>query len=562
MPIGRIGTDLIVNTLTVNDQGRPSVTSLADGRFIVTWQSDEGDLEIRVRLYNPDGTPAGNDFQANSTTANDQGNPSVAPLADGRYFVTWDSNEFGGGTDSNIRGRIFDANGVPVANDFFVNTTVVMDQTFPTMTSLADGRVLVAWRSDDLLGDGDIRARLFSLDGTPADNDFIVNTTTADNQFSPSVTSFADGRYLVTWTSDDAGLNIRARLYNLNGTPVGDDFVVNTSSLPIGSPSATSLADGRYVVTWQSLAGLGDNDIRARIFNANGSPVGDDFVVNNTTANVQGSPSTTALADGRFVITWQSDEGGGDNDIRARLFNLDGTAAGNDFVVNTTTVNDQIVPSVTALADGRFVVTWQSDEGATGNDIRAQIFDPTVFVGTSGGDVWMGGNFADRMSGYGGQDDLSGLGGDDRLSGDSGNDTLNGGNGNDLLFGGANNDVLTGGLGRDLMSGGPGRDLFDFNSFKETGRGAKRDIIQDFQSVDNITGDDIDLTTIDAKAGVKHNQAFKFIGAQHFHDKAGELRFIDKGASCIVQGDVNGDGKADFEILVKVGTLHQSDFLL
>ena len=42
----------------------------------------------------------------------------------------------------------------------------------------------------------------------------------------------------------------------------------------------------------------------------------------------------------------------------------------------------------------------------------------------------------------------------------------------------------------------------------------------------------------------------------------GELRYTDKGSTSLVQGDVNGDGKADFEILVKVGALGSGDFIL
>ncbi|MEQ1670666.1 MAG: hypothetical protein ABL893_07405, partial [Hyphomicrobium sp.] len=36
------------------------------------------------------------------------------------------------------------------------------------------------------------------------------------------------------------------------------------------------------------------------------------------------------------------------------------TPIGNDIQVNTTTANDQLYSSVTALADGGFVVTWTS----------------------------------------------------------------------------------------------------------------------------------------------------------------------------------------------------------
>ena len=90
-------------------------------------------------------------------------------------------------------------------------------------------------------------------------------------------------------------------------------------------------------------------------------------------------------------------------------------------------------------------------------------------------------------------------------------------------------DILTGGLGRDILLGGSERDLFDLNNIKETKRGApNRDQILDFQPGTNITGDDIDLRTIDAKTGVGAT-AFKFIGAQHFHHVKGELHYVKSG---------------------------------
>jgi hypothetical protein len=73
---------------------------------------------------------------------------------------------------------------------------------------------------------------------------------------------------------------------------------------------------------------------------------GSDFIVNTTTASSQFSPTVTALPDGHFVVTWYSLDGGDGSGtlIRARLFHADGTAAGDDFVVNTTTANDQVSP--------------------------------------------------------------------------------------------------------------------------------------------------------------------------------------------------------------------------
>jgi Ca2+-binding RTX toxin-like protein len=101
-------------------------------------------------------------------------------------------------------------------------------------------------------------------------------------------------------------------------------------------------------------------------------------------------------------------------------------------------------------------------------------------------------------------------------------------------------------LGKDWQTGGTGTDIFDFNLKTETVRGANRDVIMDFNRVEL---DQIDLIGIDARKGAG-NQAFKFIGAKQFHDKAGELHYIKKAGFLLVEGDIDGNGRADFQIQV------------
>lgn len=137
---------------------------------------------------------------------------------------------------------------------------------------------------------------------------------------------------------------------------------------------------------------------------------------------------------------------------------------------------------------------------------------------------------------------------------------INGGSGNNKLVGGDGNDTLAGGLGADVLKGGAGADKFDFNKIIESGlTSATRDSIQGFQR----GTDDIDLRTLDAKAGVSGNQAFTFIGAHAFHHAKGELRIVDTGPNIRVEGDTTGDGHADFQIMVTgIGSLAKGDFLL
>lgn len=122
---------------------------------------------------------------------------------------------------------------------------------------------------------------------------------------------------------------------------------------------------------------------------------------------------------------------------------------------------------------------------------------------------------------------------------------LNGNGGNDTIFGGAGNDSIIGGSGSDFLFGGGGSDSFNFRSASQSSPG-NRDIIGDFSA----GSDKIDLSAIDGKAGIAGNQSLAYIGTSSFHHVKGELRM----SAGVVQGDTNGDGVADFELVVSDGS--------
>ena len=155
--------------------------------------------------------------------------------------------------------------------------------------------------------------------------------------------------------------------------------------------------------------------------------------------------------------------------------------------------------------------------------------------------------------------DIHGGLGFDTIGGGAGQDVIFGDNGNDVLKGGGGNDILTGGTGRDTLRGGLGDDSFNFNSVNDSAVGAQRDHIVDFAQGEDV----IDVSTIDANAGVGGNQTFDFIGNAAFSNTAGELRAMNSGGNTIVAGDRDGDGNADFQILVVgVTGLTEGDFVL
>ena len=130
------------------------------------------------------------------------------------------------------------------------------------------------------------------------------------------------------------------------------------------------------------------------------------------------------------------------------------------------------------------------------------------------------------------------------------NNTLTGNAAGNVLTGLGGVDRLIGSGGADTLDGGLGGDKFIYNAVGDSATGAA-DTIVAFDGLGAAAGDQIDLSKIDANTIIAADQAFSFIGTGAFTGTAGELHVVASGVDSLVQGDINGDAIADFEILVK-----------
>lgn len=488
----RFGSEFQVNAPTFGEKYTPFITGLADGRFVVTWrdsgrfQSDDRGSSIKAQVFNADGSRSGQEIPVNPAATSNHYTPVVTTLADGRFAIAWFDvgNSASGPSDFDVRAQIFNADGSPVGADIVVNTTTLARQFEPSITALADGRFVVTWQDDSRTG-GDtsnwaVRAQIFNPDGSHSGNEFLVNTSTAGTQGQPEVVALQNGGFVIAWKGLEDTLGhftpaILAQMYNPDGSRLGGEFLVNTTPTRAEKElDVTELSSGRFVITWEDRDGV--DGVFARIFNADGNPVGDEFRLNPNLVHADNEHSVTALADGGFVVTWATwaelygDSSG--SGVVARVYNADGSPRGSEFLVNTTTHEDQGETSVSALVDGRFVVTWQDGSpagaGTSGNVIRGQIFDPRLAAvdldGSSLGDDFVGTGFDDVMRGQLGNDRLVGRGGNDQLFGGPGSDRLLGGTGKDTLEGEDGDDFLQGGSGADVLNGGNGRDRAEYTN--------------------------------------------------------------------------------------------------
>ena len=129
------------------------------------------------------------------------------------------------------------------------------------------------------------------------------------------------------------------------------------------------------------------------------------------------------------------------------------------------------------------------------------------------------------------------------------------------MIGGACDDLIYAAGGQDSLAGGLGRDTFQFRASSDSSAGSSDSILDFAAGVDRI-----DLRFIDSDSNEAGDQAFEFIGSGAFQKVAGQLRAFETGAGqWRVEGDVDGDGAADFALDVTLAgqaPLTVSDFIL
>jgi hypothetical protein len=390
------GPEFQVNSYTTSAQFGATVAASRDGGAFVIWQSSDAQDGDRTGVFGQRlddmGALVGNEFMVNTTTYLSQTRPDAASDQSGNFVVVWQS-DLQDGDNSAVVGQRFDNTGSKVGTEFIVNNQTAGSQFNPHVGRADDGRFVVIFVDRAGL-DGDSRgifARLYDDEGDPVDDQFQVNSYTAGSQDYPDASMAPDGSFVVVWTAasdtaqDGDGQSIVGRRFDASGSPAGDEFIVNSYTTGNQLNSwVESTSDGGFVVTWEA-AGDQDGDsigVFARRFDSTGTPLGDEFQVNGFTTGLQFDGRPAPQPDGGLVITWTSRDQDGDNGgVFARSFDAAGTGSA-DIPVNTTTAGNQNGNAVATT--GSFLVAWTSDDqDGDGDAVIARYFDVATGSTTS-----------------------------------------------------------------------------------------------------------------------------------------------------------------------------------
>ena len=322
IPLVQCTTSMSAAVTTAYGDGKP----LAGATVQIIKESSDA-----FRVNDPE--PVWNPSNASRPQRYNQTDAQVAMDADGDFVITWQGYVPGSvnpGSGYDIFARRFSPAGYvnQVQSVQFTpgNASVALSGTF-TLTTGKGTTASISFNSTNLgTAATAVQQALISLGYDPA------TKVTAMQQGASYVLQIA-------WGGNDTAISI----------PL---VQVTTTMQLAGQPVVTSNIP---FVADMSHDGTPDTPIGSVV------PLGGQFQVNTFTANDQTSPSIGMDENGDFTIAWQSEGQGLSffNIIEAQRFDRNGTPLGNEFMVNATdntTIN--FAPYVGMADDGTTAITW------------------------------------------------------------------------------------------------------------------------------------------------------------------------------------------------------------
>ena len=504
--------------LTGTGAGDPAIVATEGGGFAVVYVFGGN---IFSQAFTASGNPVGS--TTTQVTGGTNSAPQVAALKGGGFAIVYDDADFGGQPGIGLKLSTAAAN-VVIRVDTLSGINGDRD---PEITVLDNGFIVVTWTHEFSGTDDDIYGRIFSADGTPvviSNNNigngvFSIDTSTLD-QTQSSLAALLNGMFITTWTnagvdngSDGISGDVRELMRTITSDAAGDtltgdelrDILIGNGGddTLIGNDGDDVLIGGASIIdTGLSgvdtlVGGAGKDTLYG---NDNGDflrgGAGVDAVFGNTGDDIifisegddaigetyNGGADTDTISTGQQSISYT---------INLRddfLSSIEKLNIGQSSVVGTSTF--QVLASqFGAGLSTSLEVTGSNNAGNrdtlsiyfSGTDIFLDLRNLT-FINFSDADdavIVSANNLANRVDGSSVRDQIFGFDGADILSGYGGND---------VLYGGTGDDILVGGAGIDYQEGGSGNDNFAHANASENGVGETYDGGEDTDTISINSG--------------------------------------------------------------------------
>ena len=354
-----------------------ATTVLANGNYLVIHQTvtdpvgKPEDVDgIQGELFDPQGQLVVPPFAVNTHEGAGKGDPDVAPLPGGGFVAVWTSSGQDGSSDA-VYAQLFKTGGAKSGWEFLVNTTTDGYQYDPTVATWSDGSFIVCWQSDNVdISSMGIVCQRFTGKAVKEGGEVLVNSNGEGLQRQASVATIAQGKAIVVWATathpQDAAHAVIGQLLDAEGNKQGGEFLVNSyTGYEQWSPNVAARSCGGFVVVWQGRGngGMGyDQDgIFARLFGEDGAPLAGEFRVNVHLNGKQDRPAVAAGPDCSFAVSWDGPSlDGSHTAVWFQQFDADAMPVGDQVTVSTFPWWEKVLSDISLFPDGKALVSWSA----------------------------------------------------------------------------------------------------------------------------------------------------------------------------------------------------------
>ena len=356
----------------------PIVSTLSDGGYVVAWNgatTDSQGTDIFVQRFDSSDATVGSSIRLAGATGNYADTiPLLQALTNGSFVVVWRGATATNGTDIFV--QAYDADNLAVGGlKQLAGATGNFSDASPVVTAFADGSYAVAWSGvTSSAGYQDIYLQRY--DNTHMAQGSLVQLAGVAGNYrdlNPQIATLADGGYIVSWdgqTDNNQGTDIFIQRYAADNTSVGMPSRLQgmSGTLADSMVKVASLTDGGYVLSW--VGGTSDSqgtDIFVQRYDANGAAVNAVVRLQGMSGDLADSSCVVAAGqNGGYLVAWTGVTSDGQSiDLFAQAYdaaNQTMSASPMRITAVNSATSDVLTPSITALSNGGYVVTWQEKD--------------------------------------------------------------------------------------------------------------------------------------------------------------------------------------------------------
>lgn len=328
-----IGEEIKIDVFTDSYSGyrlnsAPSVVVDGNGDFVVIWSNYS---ETQGQRFDSNGNRLGDVFYLSQNDRSNYSDLKIDSDIEGNFVLVWNESYYsyyGDYSSKSINAQFYNAQGIAQDNPIQIFGEANYRQEVQSVSMSSSGEFVVTWASRD--NDANyygwsLYAQRFSREGSAIDDVIKVADITTSNELYSQVSMNDAGEFIITWESQDAGIEdsnaiyrVYTRRFKESGVADSEASLVHASYSAQHNASVSIDEAGNYFVTWQT-SELGVSNIFGRWFRADGTPQSDTFLINDVMTDGQ-QASVTISGNNYAVVTWTGKDSTGTTNVYTQRF--------------------------------------------------------------------------------------------------------------------------------------------------------------------------------------------------------------------------------------------------